>query len=191
MPDGWARGYKLHLLIDACSGAVEIFTLSSMPEGEPTMAVAMLRPLLANPSWDSWEWCGCGGCAGLQGWLVRSDSNYDSNELYGLLAQGQGRLLAPRKKPNTGLGHHRQHPDRLLAIEQLEQGPEASMESKEHKCHRNRVEQTLAHLTNLPYGLSPLPNFVRRPCRVARWVAAKILLYHLHLHLRRTQSEAA
>lgn len=173
VPDGWARGYKLHVLIDAGSGAVEAFRLSSMNDGEPTVAAALLRPLLDAKPW---------------GWLVRADSNYDSNDLYGLIAAASGRLLAPRKKPQTGLGHHPQHSDRLRAITELEQAAEAA---GEHKRHRNRVEQSLAHLTNLPYGLSPLPNFVRRPVRVARWVAAKILLYHLHLSLCPSHSAAA
>jgi hypothetical protein len=100
-----------------------------------------------------------------------------------------GRLIAPRKKPGTGLGHQPHHPDRLRAIEELEhRGDEAT---RAHKRHRIRVEQALGHLTNLPCGLAPLPNCVRRKCRVARWVLAKITLYHLALILRQTQKLAA
>ena len=99
------------------------------------------------------------------------------------------RRVAPRKRPHTGLGHHPHHPDRLRAIAGLERGgPECA---RAHKRHRIRVEQALGHLTNLPCGLSPLPNFVRRRHRVARWVLAKITLYHLALTLRQAQTLVA
>ena len=119
---------------------------------------------------------------------MRGDSNYDSNALYARFAARGGRLIAARKKPGTGLGHHRHHPHRLLAIEQLE-GSGASL--KEHRRHRIRVEQALAHVTNLPFGLSPLPNHVRRLHRVRLWVLSKITLYHLYLMLRQEKALAA
>jgi hypothetical protein len=167
---GWGRGYKLHVIVDAC-GAVDAFELTALDAGEATV----MRRLVAR--------------ADLREALLRGDSNYDSNPLYGAVAERGGKLVAPRKKPGTGLGHQPHHPDRLAAIEELEQSGEAA--NRAHKRHRIRVEQALGHLTNLPCGLSPLPNFVRRKHRAQRWVLAKITLYHLALILRQTQKLAA
>lgn len=167
--NGWGRGYKVHVIMDRC-GAVDAFTVTTLNAGEPTVTRRQV------PTLD------------LDGVLLRGDSSYDSNPLYRAVAEAGGRLIASRKKPGTGLGHHRHHPDRLRAIRELEQSEESI---KSHKRHRIRVEQGLAHLTNLPYGLAPLPNFVRRQRRVELWVPAKITLYHLHLILRQQQNFAA
>lgn len=173
--DGWGRGYKLHVIVDAACGAVDAFAVTALDAGEPTVT----RRLVAS-------------AIDLHGVLLRGDSNYDSNPLYAAVAAAGGRLIAPRKKPHTGLGHQPHHPDRLRAIAELEHGVGGGREStRAHKRHRIRVEQSLGHLTNLPFGLAPLPNFVRRLRRVARWVLAKITLYHLALILRQTQKLAA
>jgi hypothetical protein len=172
--DGWGRGYKVHLIVDGSCGAVEDFDVTALGAGEPTVMARLVTKhadLLL-----------------LRGAVLRGDSNYDSNPLYAAVADAGGRLLAPRKKPCTGLGHHPHHPDRLRSIEELERTPDGLAA---HKRHRVRVEQALAHLTNLPYGLSPLPNFVRRRTRVERWVLAKVTLYHLYLMLRARQALAA
>ena len=169
--DGWGRGYKVHVIVDAC-GAVDDWALTALDAGEPTV----MRRLLRRTTTD------------LRGVLLRGDSNYDSNPLYHAVARRGGRLLAPRKKPGTGLAHRPHHPDRLRAVAELE-GIEGALRA--HRRHRIRVEQGLAHLTNLPFGLSPLPNFVRRRRRVTLWVNAKITLYHLHLIRRQQQTLAA
>ena len=168
--DGWGRGYKLHVIVDAC-GAVDVLEVTALSAGEATVTRRLVALL------------------DLRGVLLRGDSNYDSNPLYAAVAAREGRLVAPRKKPGTGLGHQPHHPDRLRAIRELEESGEAT--ARAHKRHRIRVEQTLGHLSNLPFGLSPLPNFVRRLRRVERWVLAKITLYHLALILRRNQKLAA
>jgi hypothetical protein len=170
---GWGRGYKVHVVVDAASGAVDAFAITRLGAGEPTVARERLVPRLVD----------------LRGSVLRGDSNYDSNPLYHAVAGRGGRLVATRKKPGTGLGHHgRQHPDRLRAIEELERSPAAL---RVHRRHRVRVEQGLAHLTNVPFGLAPLPNFVRRLRRVSLWVTAKVALYHLYLILRRRRTLAA
>jgi IS5 family transposase len=158
---GFGRGYKLHVLVDAIAGVIERFVVTPLNSGESRV----LRDTLADSP--------------MNGMTLRADANYDSNPAYRAVAAAGGRLIAPRRKPGRGISRsHRQHPDRLAAIELLETDPAALAD---HKCRRNRVEQTLAHLTNLPFGLSPLPNFVRRLARVRLWVMAKITLYHLHL----------
>ena len=175
VPDGWGRGYRVHLIVDAASAAVETFLLTALDAGEATVALDLL-PRAGD----------------LRGVVLLGDPNYDSNRLYGAVADAGagGRLLAPRKKPGRGLGHHAHHPDRLAAIAVLENPLDPSA-ARAARRQRNRIEQSLAHLTNLPCGLSPLPNFVRRLWRVRLWVNAKILLYHQHLVLRQTLTRAA
>lgn len=157
----WAKGYKMHVLADS-SGGIDAFAVTPLNVGEATVARALVRFLDLN------------------GAIVRADANYDSNALYRSVARRNGRLVAPRRKPYRGLGGHPQHADRLQAIELLERTPG---ELGDHKRQRIRVEQLLAHLTNLPFGVAPLPNWVRRIRRVRTWIAVKICLYHLHLAL--------
>ena len=163
IPDGWARGYKLHAVVDSL-GPIDAFCVTALDAGEATVA---RRRLLAGL--DKTD---------LRGSILRGDANYDSNPLYRTAARYGGRLIAPRRKPYTGLGHHRHHPHRLLAIAELEHGVDGL---RRHKSHSNRVEQSFAHLTNLSFGLWALPNFVRRLARVTLWTKAKIALYHFHL----------
>jgi hypothetical protein len=170
VPRGWAKGYKLHVIVDETSGKIEAWDLTALNGGEPTTTLELL------------------GKVDLKGATARGDSNYDSNPLYAGVAEAGGRLQAPRKKPFTELGHHENHPDRIRAIRHLELG---DLVLEEHEHRRIAVEQALAHLTNLPFGLFSLPNFVRRLHRVKRWVAGKILLYHLYLNLSVTKAEAA
>ncbi len=165
VPAGWAKGYKLHALVDAC-GAVDAWALTPLDAGEATVARDLLDDAGPRLAWVT----------------VRGDAAYDSNALYARAADAGALFVAPRCKPGTGLGHHRQHPDRLRAIGRLEgtAGP-----LREHRRHRNRIEQAFAHLTNVPFGLWALPNHVRRLERVKRWVWAKLTLYHLYLVLLR------
>jgi hypothetical protein len=172
VPAGWARGYKLHVIADGATGAIEAHALTPLDAGEATV---LRRDLL--PRVD------------LRGCTLRDDGNYDSNPTYAVVADAGGRMVAPRRRPGTGLGHDcTQHPDRLRAIEELERTPGGRAA---HRRARNRAEQSLAHLTNLPFGLWALPNFVRRLPRVRMWVAVKIVLYHLYKVLTRSRVNAA
>lgn len=174
--DGWGRGYKLHVLVDADSGAIDRFAVTKLSGGEPTVMRRLLGADATDPAHR----------LNLDGKLLRADSNYDSNALYRDTARCGGRLLANRKKPFTGLGHRVHHPDRFRAIKELESD---ALAMREHRRRRAGVERALGHLTNLPFGLCPLPNFVRRQRRVYLWVLSKIMLYHLHLTLTRSKSQ--
>lgn len=157
--NSFARGYKLHAITNK-HGVIETFAVTGLNAGESTVA----RKLATQTD--------------LQGAILRADANYDSSPTYAAVAAAGGRLIAPRRKPKRGLGHRLHHPDRLRAIDEFENQRDRA---DYHKQHRNRIEQVFGHLTNLPFGLAPLPNWVRRQTRVKRWVAAKIILYHLYL----------
>jgi len=170
-PRQYARGYKLHAIVDA-AGAIEAFWVTPLNVDEARVAAQHLVP-----------------AARLDQALLRADANYDSNSLYEKVAAGGGRLIAPRRRPGTGLGHGRRwHPHRLQAIAELEGRPQAR---RNHVRHRTRVEQTFGQLTNVSFGLFALPNSVRRLHRVRRWIAAKIAIYHLYLTIKQKQLHAA
>ena len=172
VPGGWGYGYKLHAVVDS-TGVIEAWRLTSLHVGEATIG----RDLLAQLD--------------LRGCVVLGDGNFDSNQVYELVAGGGGRFIAPRRKLGRGFGWRKHHPDRLRAVHQLERAPDARTQLARHKRQRLRVEQVLGHLCNLPGGLSPLPNHVRRLRRVRRWVASKIHLYHLHLLITHRRRMAA
>lgn len=174
VPGGWARGYKLHAIVNAC-GAVEAFCVTALNAGEATVARDVLL----------WS----GACDLRGGAVVLADANYDSAALYAAVAGAGGRLLAPRRKPGTGLGHHgQQHPDRLAAIAQLE----GSAGGRELYRLRDGVEQAFGLLGNVPGGLATgLPNHVRGLRRVRLWVMLKITLYHGYLIHQDQRRDAA
>ncbi|HET8646582.1 MAG TPA: transposase [Vicinamibacteria bacterium] len=159
-PGGWGTGYKLHAVVNAC-GAAEAFAVTPLDAGEATVARGLLVPALGD----------------LRGCLLLADANFDSNPLYADVAGAGGRLLAPRRKPGTGLGHgRRQHPDRLRAIEELEKTP---CGAKDFARLRLGVEQSFGLMTQL--GLGALPPWVRRLKRVRLWVMGRVIVYHAHL----------
>lgn len=165
----WGRGYKLHAIVDQ-HGGIDAFAVTGLNAGESTVARTLIEKV------------------DLRGAMLQADANYDSGPLYSAVADRGGRLVAPRRKPGRSLGHRRHHPHRLQAIAEFE---DATNKGQQHKRHRLRVEQIFGHLTNLPFGLAPLPNCVRRQARVERWVAAKITLFHLHLVQEMAAAHAA
>jgi hypothetical protein len=165
VPDGWARGYKLHAILDAASAAIDAWSISGLARGEATVMRQLVQRL------------------DLRGCVLLCDANYDSNPLYRTVDSCGGRLIAPRRKPGTGLGHRPHHPHRLTAIELLEGNDDRR---RAHARHRAAIERGFANLGN-SIGLWALPNFVRRQYRVQQWILAKITLYHLHLLLRLSQ----
>lgn len=166
VPGGFARGYRLHAVRDCESGVIDAAAVSGLHRGEAPVMRRLVRRLP------------------LAGCVLRADAGYDSNPLYAAVAGSGGRLVAPRRKPGRGLGHHPQHPDRLWAIAELEHDPQAR---REHRRRRGTIERGFADLCNVN-GLFALPPFVRRLRRVRRWVRDKVLLYHLGLVLKRVNA---
>jgi hypothetical protein len=170
VPGGMARGYKLHVVVDSL-GRIDAFDVTPLNRSEAAVAAGLVA-----------------GRSDLHGCVVRGDANYDAGFLYEAVARAGGRFIAPRRRPGTGLGHGVCHPDRLRAINELEASAQTR---RDNARERGRVEQVLAHLCNLPFGLAGLPAHVRRLRRVTRWTAAKIALYHLHLLRCQNNTKAA
>ncbi len=149
-----ARGYKLFAIYEGA--AVDSWRIGPMNASETLVGRQLLREAARD-----------GG-----GYLL-GDGLYDANPLHAVCHQHELQLVAPRKRPGTGLGHQPHEPPRLRSIELLEGG---GVFGQALFACRIGIEQRLAQAGNLGCGLSPLPNWVRRPHRVAAWVAAKLLI---------------
>lgn len=161
---GWAcgakaRGYKLFALADAYGLAA--WEVHGLGVSELAVAPRLLAAL------DG-------------GGYVLADALHDANALHDIAGLCNHQLVAPRKKPGTGLGHHPQSPARRRAIQLLEERPRGSFGPELYK-RRTTIERAFGHLGNFGGGLGPLPHYVRRLRRVRRWVQAKIILNALRL----------
>src|SRR5579863_2654648 len=161
--DAKAKGYKLFSIWSRGAAVPEQWRLGSMNFCEPIVAMSMIPTLRGG------------------GYLL-GDSLYDTNPLHTLCAGHGLQLVAPRKKPGTQLGHQAHHPSRLRAIELLEPGAATPGGfGPSLYAIRTSIERHFGHLGNFGGGLSPLPNWVRRPHRVVLWVAAKLVLNGLRI----------
>lgn len=108
------------------------------------------------------------------------DALYDSNPLHAACAARGVQLVAPRKRPRTGLGHRDHHPQRTRSIEMLEwpvdRGRNPSPFARDLYRLRGDIERRYGNLTSFGGGLQPLPSWARTPHRVALWVAAKLVI---------------
>ena len=117
---------------------------------------------------------------------VAADNEYDGNEVYDAAAAaadapGAQLVTTPRRVRPKGLGHRRQSPHRLRSLAMTDNplaacgaGPSFGQTLV---TARVAVERRWGLMGNFGGGLGPLPNWVRRPRRVALWVAGKILIY--------------
>lgn len=167
-PDaGWGRGagqmsngYKLHALW--AGGAMPLlWRVAALDTSEQEIARRMLRDLAVLD---------------LPGHVV-ADASYDINLLYEQAAQSGNRLLAPRKRPGTNLGHRPHSCHRVRSIEMLE-GITATLSDMGPAMTRQRVqiERDLGNLTSFGGGLQDLPAWVRRHRRTRRWVWGKLMV---------------
>lgn len=158
-----AKGYKLYAIADKNQGIVA-FTVRPIQANEAGVAPTLIDQI-EGP-----------------GTLV-GDNAYDSNKLYEQAGSKRIQLIAPHRKNTKALGHikHSRHRIRCRKLLQTKKGKRLLHE-------RGGIERMFGQLTGMPSGLSPLPNFVRSLRRVTNWVRAKIILFNLWRHLRRTQN---
>ena len=111
---------------------------------------------------------------------VLGDAGHDSNPLHAACEQCGCQLVAPRRKPQTNLGHCGHNPGRLRSVEMLEWpvrlGTAASPFARQLYRMRGQIERDYGNLCGFGAGLQPLPSWVRTPHRVALWVAGKLVI---------------
>ena len=157
-------GYKLHADWTPGRPMPDAFAITPLDRCEKRMAYRMVKGL------------GGAGGGGDLGYLL-GDAHYDASWLFDA-CRGYGlRLLCPRARPGTGLGHHYQAPDRLRAIELLEPPPGATNGFGPSLYRlRTDAERQFAGLVAFGGGLAGLPAWVRRIWRVRHWVWGKLLV---------------
>lgn len=155
---GFERGYKVHHICDR-RNRTRGFDVRPMNEAESVIA----RKLITR--------------AASRGALILGDAAYDSNELHARAASRGAALLAPRRKPGRGLGHHAQHEGRVRSIALLE-----GDRRKKRQAARLRscIERGFGWLTGL--GGGHLPPWVRTLPRVRRWILAKLVILDAARH---------
>lgn len=156
--DGFAKGYKLHALATK-QGAIVAWRLTPLNRNDKPVARELIEE--ARP----------------QG-LVLADGAYDSGALYDQVLEHRALLLTPLPE-NVGGGHRPQSAARMLAARMWANGAEDLFRE------RLGIERIFSQQSSFGGGLAPLPAWVRRWSRVWRWVAAKLILYHARLALRR------
>jgi hypothetical protein len=155
---GWAKGYKLHAIYGREEVCPFTWEVTALNEAEPEVATRMIPAL------------------GSGGGYVLGDCSYDSNPLHEATAAAGRQLIAPRKRPGTGLGHRRHTRGRLRSIDLLSRDFGRALLGL-RKC----IERQFGWLTNHGAGLAPLPNWVRRTHRVRLWVQAKLLIHAVYV----------
>jgi hypothetical protein len=146
-----AKGYKFYAIWGS-RPVPETYRVYPMNISEDKVAEEMIPELTAG------------------GYLL-GDGEYDANPVYDAAGSRGYQLLAPRKKPEAGLGHRRQSPFRLRGIALM-----GSAFGRGVYALRRGIERAFGNLSSFGGGLSPLPAWVRHVDRVWLWVSAKLLI---------------
>jgi len=150
-------GYKLHVIYSAAGVMPDAFVITALNVCEKQMAARMIGRVKGA------------------GYLI-GDSHYDAGWLFDHCRYHGHRLLCPRAKPGTGLGHHYQPPDRIRAIEMLESPAWVNDFGSQLYNQRTAIERSFSNATCFGGGLTTLPSWVRRIWRVRHWVHGKLLI---------------
>lgn len=150
---GYDHGYKLHAVCDQ-RGKLHSFDVRPINEAECVVA----RRLISRAA-------GAGS-------VIVADASYDSNPLHAVVGRCHAALLAPRRRPGTGLGNCSHHEGRLRSIALLEG-------SKRKRAQvsrlRSAIERCFGWITAAGGGY--LPPWVRTLPRVRRWILAKLAIH--------------
>jgi hypothetical protein len=156
----YAKGYKLHIILDAHSRAVIGYQTHPMNTAETTTAARLLRSRRTSIR---------------HGALLLGDRQFDSNPLHAAAQRCGCQLIAPRKRPGSGLGARRHHPHRLESI-RFTEGVDRAIWNRVLAPQRVQIERFFGALSSSAGGLAALPPWVRRLHRVRTWVAAKLII---------------
>jgi hypothetical protein len=159
---GPQRGYKLHALWHD-GRPVPAWEVRPMSVAETVVARRLVARL---PD-------GGGG-------YVLGDRGYDAAGLYDRCAARGRQLVAARRRGRgaRGVGHRRQSPHRLHALEML-----ARPFGQFLRRLRGAAERRFGNLVSFGGGLGPLPAWVRRLHRVRLWVEGKLLYNAIRIGL--------
>jgi hypothetical protein len=165
---GTSKGYKLFCCWGKPPLVPEALTLAALDRSDQAGGIELV---------DRLDRLHQGAACG----YLLADSTHDTNPLHAYVGAHGLQLLAPRKRPGTAPGHRDHSPHRLRSIALLEPpslptaAPAPTLGPQLYR-QRGQIERDFGQLGNFGGGLQPLPNFVRRPRRVALWVIAKLII---------------
>jgi len=163
----YARGYKLHAIIDAENRMIE-FDVQPLNKAESVIAGELVKAVSVERPTN-----------------LLADAGYDSNPLHRACEANGIQLIAPRRRPGTGLGWVKggHSAGRLRSI-QITEGPGREWD-RVHRFVRLGIERFFGTLATPATGLFALPPWVRRLHRVRAWVAAKLVINAARIVRRR------
>jgi hypothetical protein len=165
----YGKGYKLHAIADPAAGVFVGVDVQPLNASETTIVARILERK---------------GTRLPDGALLLGDALYDSNPLHAAAARRGVQLIAPRRRPGTGLGSCRHHPNRLESI-RITEGEDAELWEDVFAPQRAAIERFFGAMASFGGGLFTLPPWVRRLHRVRLWVYAKICVNAARIALRR------
>jgi IS5 family transposase len=165
-----SRGYKLHL-IRSDRPMPEQWALTPLDVDERVVARRMLRRLAGA------------------GYVLR-DGMYDASDLHDRAAAVNHRLVGPRRRPGTGLGHRYQSPHRVRGIDVMEPPAHVNGFGPDLYRRRTQIERDLGNMASFGGGMQAPPPWVRRVWRVRRWVYAKLLINAARIRCLRRRARA-
>lgn len=165
----YAKGYKVHIILDAQSRAVIGYQTHPLNVAETTTAAQLLR---------------CRHTRIPPGSLLLGDKAFDSNPLHGAAQRRGCQLIAPRKRPGSGLSTRRHHSHRFESM-RFTEGADRELWIHVLAPQRVQIERFFGTLSGSAAGLTGLPPWVRRLHRVRVWVAAKLAINAARIASRR------
>jgi hypothetical protein len=163
-----AVGYKLHAVFSPGNPMPDAFAVTTLNVCEKRMAARMVRRLPGG------------------GYLL-GDAHFDASWLFDYCHHHGHRLVCPRAKPGTGLGHHYVSPHRRRAIDMLESPAALNPFGAGLYDARTGIERDFSQLVCFGGGLATLPPWVRRIWRVRHWVMSKLLINAARIRINRRQ----
>lgn len=161
-----SKGYKLHLIGSSGRTMPWQWALTPLDVDERVVARRLVKRL------GGWGYVLC-------------DASYDDNPLHEVGRSVEHQVVAPRRRPGTGLGHRTHSSHRIRCIEMLESpGGVSDFGNRLHR-RRGQVERDFGNLVSYGGGLNGLPSWVRRIWRVRAWVHGKLLLNAARIRCRR------
>lgn len=157
----YAKGYKLHALIDDCRRLLA-WRVHPLNEAECIVAHTLLRDAAHR----------------LQpGAMLLADAAYDSNRLYLRAAVHRVQLIAPRQIPGRRLAIDRKHHRHRVKSVAITEGRGSKKRKRWLANRRAAIERYFGTLASVGGGLSSLPAWARRLHRCRIWVAAKLVIH--------------
>lgn len=156
----YAKGYKLHALIDHRRRLLA-WRVYPLNKAESVVAQTLLRDASDRIR---------------PGALLLADAAYDSNRLYLRAAVHRVQLIAPRQVPGRRVAVDRTHHRHRLCSIALTEGRGSKRRNRWFAGRRTTIERFFGTLATVGGGLISLPAWARRLHRCRIWIAAKLVI---------------